>query len=152
MSASTPIWKKGRGKLGLLAPLLGTWQAEADSPQGPVLCTRTFTHILDGAYIQLTAHWQIARGTYDELALIGVGDDGRPAFWSFTSDGKRAHGMLTDASDVHPEAIGFEAEMPAGRARMIYWPDATDGFHWAVEAWGKQGWRRFTEHHYHGRL
>lgn len=38
--------------------------------------------------------------------------------------------------------------MPAGRARMISWPDDERGFHWAVEAKTKKGWRRFTEHHY----
>ena len=28
------------------------------------------------------------------------------------------------------------------------WPAEGAGFHWAVEARAKQGWRRFTEHHY----
>ena len=51
-------WKKGRGKLGLFKPLLGKWRAEADSEMGPVVCTRDFTPILDGAYVQLTAEWE----------------------------------------------------------------------------------------------
>ena len=29
------LWKKGRGKLGPLAPLLGSWIAESDTPMGP---------------------------------------------------------------------------------------------------------------------
>lgn len=33
-------WKKGRGKLGAFAPLLGTWSAEVESPQGLVRCQR----------------------------------------------------------------------------------------------------------------
>ncbi|HCV43744.1 MAG TPA: hypothetical protein DGH68_09700, partial [Bacteroidetes bacterium] len=55
---------------------------------------------------------------------------------------------LADGSDVDPQAIAFEAEMPAGRARMIYWPNDEEGFNWAVEAKTKKGWRRFTEHRY----
>ncbi len=35
-------WKSGRGALGPLQPLLGSWIAHADSPMGPVACTRTF--------------------------------------------------------------------------------------------------------------
>jgi hypothetical protein len=38
--------------------------------------------------------------------------------------------------------------MPAGTARMIYWPDEESGFHWAVESKVKKGWNRFTQHHY----
>jgi len=34
-------WKKGRGKLGFLQPLLGRWTAEAKSEMGPVRCTRS---------------------------------------------------------------------------------------------------------------
>jgi hypothetical protein len=45
-------------------------------------------------------------------------------------------------------AIGFEAEMPAGLARMAYWPGDAEGFHWVVESKTKKGWNRFTEHHY----
>lgn len=90
MGNSPIVWKKGRGKLGIFAPLLGRWRAEADSPMGRVVCTRTFSKVLDGAYIQLTA----------------------------------------------------------GLARMAYWPDEAEGFHWAVESQTKKGWRRFTEHHY----
>ena len=51
-------WKKGRGKLGALDPLLGSWQAEAESPMGPVRCTRTFSHILGGHRVLLEARWQ----------------------------------------------------------------------------------------------
>ena len=51
-------------------------------------------------------------------------------------------------TDVHPQAIGFEAEMPAGLARMVYWPHEEEGFNWVVESKTKQGWNRFTQHHY----
>lgn len=121
MRTKTTGWKKGEGKLGILAPLFGTWQAKAVSPMGKVRCTRTFTSILQGKYVQLAARWQI---------------------------GKRSEGVIADGRDIHPLAIAFEAEMPAGRARMIYWPDDEKGFSWAVEARTKKGWRRFTEHHY----
>jgi hypothetical protein len=141
-------WKKGRGKLGIFKPLLGQWRAKTESEMGPVICTRKFALVLDGAYIQLTADWEYSNGSYKELALIGVRHDGKVGFWSFTSDKKQSNGVLTDVKDIHPEAIGFEAEMPAGLARMAYWPDDVEGFHWVVESKTKKGWNRFTEHHY----
>jgi hypothetical protein len=141
-------WKKGRGKLGIFDPLLGKWRAEADSAMGTVICTRTFTKVLDGAYVQLTADWEYESGSYKEIALIGVGPERKVNFWSFTSDKKQSQGELADVSDIHPDAIGFEAQMPAGLARMAYWPDDTAGFHWVVESKTKKGWNRFTEHHY----
>lgn len=143
----TSAWKKGRGNLGPIAPLIGYWKAATDSPMGPVTCIRHFSPILGGKYIQLTATWQFKDNAYEELAVIGM-DNGRLAFWSFTSDGKRSTGYLADASDIHPEAICFEAEMPAGLARMIYWPGENGGFNWAVESRNKKGWNRFTQHHY----
>jgi hypothetical protein len=142
-------WKKGRGKLGFLEPLIGEWSAEAATPRGPIRCQRVFTKVLGGTRIRLEARWEFGPGAaYEELAIIGVGDDNTVCFWSFTSDGKRSQGVATDVADVHPEAIGFEAKMPAGIARMIYWPDDDAGFHWAVESKNKKGWHRFTEHHY----
>ena len=149
MGKKTSQWKKGRGKLGVLAPLLGTWKAEANLPggYGTAKCTRTFTSILSGTGIQLTARWEFAKGVYEEHAIYGF-HDGKISFWSFTSDGKRSQGSMTSATDVHPEAIAFEAKMPAGIARMIYWPNEDGGFQWAVESKSKKGWRRFSEHHY----
>ncbi len=143
------VWKKGRGKLGLFAPLIGKWRAEAESQNGPVICVRRFEKVLDGAYIQLTADWTFQGGAYKEIALIGVAPDGEIKFWSFTSDKKHSQGALADVTDLHPQAVGFEAEMPAGLARMAYWPDEQDGFHWVVESKTKKGWNRFTDHHYH---
>lgn len=146
------LWKKGRGKLGPLQPLLGDWVAEADSDMGPVRCTRSFTSILDRKFIELQAQWEIGRvgegRRYEERALLGVGDDRQVRFWSYTSDGKRSEGWLADVSDLHPEAVGFEADMPAGRARMAYWPEADGGFTWVVESRTVKGWRRFVEHRY----
>ena len=151
-------WKKGRGKLGFLQPLLGSWRADAESPMGPLRCTRTFEAVLGGSYIQLTARWEFgatAKGTeesgggkgYQEITLIGAGDEGKVCFWSFTSDGKRSQGTVADVTDLHDEAIGFEAQMPAGLARMAYWPEE-GGFVWVVESKTAKGWRRFVEHHY----
>ena len=142
-------WKKGRGKLGFLAPLIGSWVAVADSPMGRVRCSRTFAQVLNGHYIELRARWDIGPGkTYEEIALIGPTDAGEVGFWSFTSDGKRSTGLVTDVTDIQKDAIGFQAQMPAGIARMAYWPDGEDGFHWAVESKNARGWKRFTEHHY----
>jgi hypothetical protein len=141
-------WKKGRGKIGVLAPLIGSWKTKAHTPMGPVQCTRSFTPILGGSYVRLDATWKFSKGEYVELAVLGANQDGKVSFWSFTSDGKRSEGSLADVTDIHPQAIGFEAQMPAGLARMAYWPDEVEGFRWAVEAKTKKGWRRFTEHHY----
>ena len=152
-----PVWKRGRGKLGVLDPLLGHWKAEATSPMGPVRCTRTFAKVLGGSYIRLDARWEFGPAgagsegdgkAYEETALIGAGEGGHVAFWSFTSDGKRSEGTLVDAPDLHAEAIAFEARMPAGLARMSYWPDEDGGFVWVVESKNAKGWKRFVEHRY----
>jgi hypothetical protein len=148
MKKNLSHWKKGRGKLGLLSPLMGYWKAEASSPMGPVTCTRNFEETLSGKYIQLNAEWNFGKGIYKEHAFIGLNLEGEVTFWSFTSDGKNSTGKLTDVTDIHPEAIGFVAQMPAGIARMIYWPDEEDGFYWAVESKTKKGWNRFTSHNY----
>ncbi len=123
---------------------------------GPVRCIRSLLPILNGAYLQLTARWEfggaagkLSAKAYEELAIIGVGDDGAVTFWSYTSDGKRSAGTLADVTALHAEAIGFEAEMPAGTARMAYWPEIGGGFCWVVEAKTKKGWSRMVEHHYH---
>ena len=141
-------WKRGRGKLGFLAPLLGSWSADAESPMGSMRCTRTFEQVLGSTYIRLVARWFSGKGVYEEFCLIGAAADGTVHFWSFTSDGKHSEGSVADVTDLHPEAIGFEAIMPAGIARMAYWPDAEEGFHWVVESKTKKGWNRFVEHHY----
>lgn len=143
-------WKPGRGALGPLKPLLGNWRAEAPSPMGSgrIACTRRFAEQWD-SYIRLDARWEMGPGrAYEEIAMFGKDRDGKLAFWSFTADGKQAQGELTDASDLHPQAIGFVAEMPAGTARFAYWPADDEGFHFAVESKTKKGWNRFVLHHY----
>ena len=117
------LWKKGRGKLGALDPLLGAWEAEAASPVGPTRCVRTFAKALNGSYVVLDALWEFSGKQYQEHAVHGV----------------------------HAEAVGFEARMPAGLARMVYWPAEDGGAHWAVESRTKKGWNRFAEHHYRAR-
>ncbi|MHB0858628.1 MAG: hypothetical protein ACYC5M_13810 [Anaerolineae bacterium] len=142
------LWKKGRGKLGPLAPLIGEWIAEATSPEGLVRCTRRFERVLGGTYVRLEALWEYGDTRYEELALIGRDADGQVRFWSFTSDGKQSSGVLADVTDIHPQAVGFEAQMDAGLARMAYWPDEQEGFRWVVESHSAKGWKRFVEHHY----
>jgi hypothetical protein len=147
MKAKQSKWKKGPGKLGVLTPIMGSWQATAKSPMGQVRCTRTFTRILGGKYVQLHARWEFGTKVYEEIALFGT-KNGKVCFWSFTSDGKQSEGVIADGRDVDSQAIAFEANMPAGLARMIYWPNEEGGFNWAVEAKTKDGWRRFTQHKY----
>jgi len=141
-------WTKGRGKLGLFEPLIGSWRTEADSPQGPIRCFRTFSRVLGGNYVLLEARWELPGMVYEEHALFGVDPSGGIVFWSFTSDGQRSEGKLADASDLHPEALGFEAQMPAGLARMVYWPAEGEGFEWVAESKDPNGWSRFVHHHY----
>ncbi len=148
MAIRNTHWKKGRGKLGIFDPLLGSWEAQADSPLGSVRCTRTFTRVLNGTAVQLHAIWKMPESEYEEIAFYSADKDGLVRFWSFTSDGKQSQGRLADVTELHPEAVGFEADMPAGLARMAYWPDEESGFYWVVESKNKQGWKRFTEHHY----
>lgn len=144
-------WKKGRGLLGPLQPLLGRWVSEAgDSNKASAArCMRVFEAFGQG-FVRLEANWKIeSRGTYREVAFFGKAKDGSLGFWSFTSDGKRSEGLLADARQVHPSAIAFEAEMPAGTARMLYWPnDDREGFNFAVESKVKKGWSRFVHHIY----
>src|SRR5438045_2984083 len=148
--STQPVWKKGRGKLGILFPLLGSWHAHADAPDsqpGMIRCERTFKKTLNNAYIELTAIWHLSHSVYEERAFFGCDAEGKIRFWSFTSDGKQSSGELEDATDIHPEAIGFIAQMPAGTARQAYWPDEAQGFCWLVESQTKKGWNRFVEHH-----
>jgi hypothetical protein len=143
-------WKKGRGALGIFRPLIGNWtsQPAGDEPPSRLICVRRFTPLWQSAYVRLDAHWTIAPGkSYEEVALFGKARDGALTFWSFTSDGKNAQGRLSDGSDVHPQAIAFEAEMPGGLARFVYWPEGA-GFDFAVENRTKKGWNRFMRHHY----
>jgi hypothetical protein len=141
-------WTKGRGKLGLFKPLLGSWKCETQSEKGPVVCVRVFKPILDNKYIQLKATWQFGSSCYQEQCVFGINSEKQIAFWSFTNDGKQSTGLIAAVSDIHPQAIGFEAQMPAGLARQIYWPDDKGGFNWAVESKNKKGWNRFVEHNY----
>lgn len=139
-------WKPGRGALGRFKPLIGSWRAEAGS--GPS-CTRSFAEIWRGSYVRLEARWEMGPGkAYEEIALFGKDRGGALAFWSFTSDGKQSQGAPADGTDVHPQAIAFEGEMPAGTARFVYWPADGEGFYFAVESKTKKGWNRFLRHHY----
>ena len=141
-------WTKGRGMLGPLKPLLGDWvtaRGEGDSPAATMWCSRSFT-LLGSGWIELDARWQTGPSKeYRERAIFGPGDDSTLGCFSFTSDGKRSIGRLADGSDVHERAVAFEAQMPAGLARMVYWPLETDapGFRFAVESRTKKGWNRF---------
>lgn len=143
-------WTKGRGLLAPLKPLLGDWVTEAKGPSGkPMQCTRSFRP-LGKCWIELDARWDESEDQpYREIALFGTSQEGGLGFFSFTSDGKRSEGRQADCSDVHPGALAFEAQMPAGLARAIYRPDETGkGFHFAVENKSKEGWNRFLSHHY----
>jgi hypothetical protein len=141
-------WKKGRGLLWRLQPLLGRWRTEkgeGGTPASDMPCTRTFA-AFGKNWIRLDARWETGPDkAYCETAFFGLGEDGALGCFSFTNDGKRSIGRLSDGSDVHPDAIAFEAEMPAGLARMIYWPreDGAPGFFFAVESRTRTGWNRF---------
>ncbi|QLQ14042.1 MAG: hypothetical protein HZY74_13300 [Brevundimonas sp.] len=141
-------WTKGRGLLGPMKPLLGRWTAQTEAYGQPVTCQRVFEPFGKG-WVRLDAAWNLPGQTYLETAFFGPVEDGRLGFFSFTNDGKRSTGQLADGTDVDPQAIAFEAQMPAGLARMIYWPWRTvAGFNFAVESRTKKGWNRFVIHSY----
>lgn len=145
------IWKFGRGALGKLQPLLGAWKSAPgdERPPSKTPCTRRFD-MFGKSYVRLEADWAYGGGAgYREIALFGKNEAGELAFWSFTNDGKKSNGVTCDGADVHPAAIAFLAHMPAGAARMIYWPLGDEpGFRFAVESRTKKGWNRFFEHIY----
>jgi hypothetical protein len=141
-------WKKGRGLLGPLQPLLGDWrtqQSEGGTPAANMACSRSFA-LFGRGWVRLEARWEMGPDrTYCETAFFGPGEDRALGFFSFTNDGKRSVGRLADGRDVHLDALAFEAQMPAGLARMVYWPREDDGpaFLFAVESRTKKGWNRF---------
>lgn len=145
-------WSNGRGKLGVFKPLMGSFSVTTSTEMGNMTCHREFSQALDGKYVELKATWTFENGErkpYRETCLFGVDKDGKICFWSFTNDGKQSNGWLSTAPDIHEQAICFEADMDAGRARQIYWPSETgEGFDWAVENRTKKGWNRFVLHHY----
>lgn len=142
------VWKAGRGALGPLRPLLGAWRHAGRTSLGMVRCERTFSLALGGKFIELRAAWRMPKKTYEEIALFGPDRERRLTFWSFTSDGGQSIGRMSEALDVHPRALCFEAQMPAGLARVLYWPSEDTGFCFAVESKSKSGWSRFLEQHF----
>ncbi len=149
-------WKRGRGQMGPMAPLLGRWSADADSPMGPVTCIRDYQKFGDH-YVRLDAEWRVrgkgeAGKTYREVCMFGpdlsLDGEKRLAFWSYSNDGKKSSGHLADGTDIHLQAICFDSQMDAGLARQVFWPDAENGFYWRVESATRKGWNRMVEHHY----
>ena len=98
---------------------------------------------------QRQGQWQGGGKPYREVCLFGQNEDGVLAFWSYTNDGKKSVGRLADGTDIHPRAVCFEAEMSAGLARQVFWPDETEGMRWSVAAKTLKGWRVLAQHHYH---
>lgn len=134
----------GRGLLGPLKPLMGTWCHAGEYNGQRVLVTRAYEPFGKG-WVRLTAIWTMSDKDYFETAFYGPTDDGTLGFYSFTNDGRRSEGQLADGSDVHPQAVAFVAKFPAGTGRMIAWPrdDGAPGFDFAVESQTKKGWNRF---------
>ena len=112
-------------------------------------CERRFEPVLGGKWIRLDARWQTGpNSAYEEIALFGRTADGTLGFFSFTSDGKNAPRPDGRRDRRPPAALAFEAQMPAGLARMVYWPADEEGFYFAVESRTRAGWNRFMRHHY----
>ena len=110
-------WKKGRGKLGVMAPLLGRWKADADTPMGPVRCIRDLQKFGDG-YVRLEAEWTFggkgAAKTYRELCLFGPDKDGaltgaeatRRARWSCVGEAKHVDLRMLWRISVYAMGVG----------------------------------------------
>jgi hypothetical protein len=148
----TTVWKKARGRMGPMAPLIGRWKAMAETPMGPVACVRDYQRFGD-LYVRLDAEWLFKSKaadmkSYREVCMFGPDKEGALTFWSYTTDGKKSSGQLAEATDIHPQSVCFEAGMDAGLARQVFWPAESGGMHWIVEARTKKGWSRMAEHHY----
>ncbi len=142
-------WKKGRGKLGVFEPLIGSWICnEGSKERMKPQVIRTFAYSLGKNYIMADVTWFLGDKNYEDHTIIGLDSSKIITSWSFTSDGKNSVGKLTDVSDVHESAFGFESIMPAGIARQMFWPDEKDGFNWAVESKTQKGWNRFVLLHF----
>ena len=130
---------------------VGEWTAETDTPMGKAQCTRRFTEVLGGTYVEMTMRWDFgaARAPYEERALWGTAAGGSLGFWSFTSDGGRSVGEPIDVTDIDPGAVGFVALMPAGRARNAYWVTDAGDLRWVAEAETAKGWEVMMSHRYH---
>ena len=75
-------WKKSRGTLGPLDPLLGRWvAAAAKMPDGSVGdCSREFSAFGAG-FVRLDAAWNMGpRGVYREVAFLARAMMGRSHF------------------------------------------------------------------------
>ena len=129
-------------------PLLDKpWVAEGDGPMGNYTCERRFERVLDGKYVRMSVAWRFGDNTYDEIAMFAR-DPGEKklTFWSFTSDGKNSRGVNVAVDDVPDGAIVFEANMPGGLARMMFWTsEKRSRLHFAVENSTKKGWNRMLE-------
>lgn len=141
-------WTKGPGALGPMAPLLGNWRTEPPPPDAneasATPCTRSFQPF-GPDWVRLEAEWGEGEDAYREIALFGAEGEEGLGFHSFTSDGQRSNARLSDGADIHPQSTAFEARMPHGAARVIYWPreDGAAGFHFAVEIKADGDWKRF---------
>jgi hypothetical protein len=145
----TVEWQPGKGRLGQLDPLIGTWVAEGDTP-APYRCERRFDRILGGRHVQLVATWTFPDGrSFEELVLFGLDPAGELRMWSFTSDGRQATGQWRDAWDVPRPNVAFETELPTGRTRTAYWPDRrAGGVYHVLERQAGRRWERLVEHFY----
>ena len=143
-----PGWRKGAGALGPMAPLMGNWRTDPPPPDAneasATPCTRTFQPF-GPDWVRLEAVWGEGEDAYREIALFGMDGQETLAFHSFTNDGQRSNANLSDGTDIHPEAVAFEAKMPNGAARVIYWPreDGAAGFRFGVEIKADGVWKRF---------
>lgn len=130
-------------------PLIGQWICNKGSKDRmKPECIRTIQYGVGNAFIIQDVKWNLGDKIYDDHTIIGLDENKVIRFWSFTSDGKSSSGILSDVSDLHDLAIGFEAQMPGGIARQAFWPDEVSGFHWVVESKTKKGWNRFVHQHF----
>jgi hypothetical protein len=137
-----------RATVRFFTPLLDKqWVAEGDGPMGSYTCKRRFERVLEGKYVRMTVLWQFGDKTYEEIAMFGRDPaEKRLTFWSFTSDGKNSRGVNVDADDIPNGAVAFEAQMPAGLARMILWTsERRSRLHVTVESATKKGWNSLLE-------
>ena len=127
------------------------WIFQGTGSMGDYTCERRFERILGGKFVRMEVLWQVAKHTYGEVAIFGKTAPGVDSshkglcFSSFTTEGKASLGLQVTPEDLSTGGIAFEADMPAGRARMMLWPEGREVLWLTVASRNASGWKPFLE-------
>lgn len=140
-------WKSTTSKINSLFLYNGSWVAHSSSPQGPVMCTRHISTVLNKTHLQLITSWEFNHHYYEEMALIGYSNDDMLCFWSHDSDRTHVKGQQVITDSLENRMI-FEIDMPTGLNRQTFWLESPDHLQWLCELKTANGWNKITQHKY----